>query len=113
MNNKSQTGQDIWLDENIFKGKVNGNFIEVGAFDGLYGSNTFFFEKERNWKGILIEPHTLNYQEMYNNSGRDREMMENCAINLVDGEVEFLMMEGACDILSGIYNIMMTDTKVE
>lgn len=100
--NKSQVGQDIWLDENIFKGKTNGVFIEVGAFDGLYGSNTFFFEKERNWKGLLIEPHDLNFQEMYNNSGRDREMMVNCAIDVNEGEVEFLRMDGACDILSGI-----------
>jgi FkbM family methyltransferase len=101
-NRKSQVGQDKWLDDNVFKGKENGVFIEVGAFDGVYGSNTYFFEKEKNWKGILIEPHKLNFEEMVNKSNREKSIMENCAIDINDGEVDFLMMDGACDILSGI-----------
>ena len=101
MNSKSQIGQDIWLDENIFRGKTNGVFIEVGAFDGISCSNTYFFEKERAWTGILIEPHTLNFEEMINNSNRN-SIMENIAIDSKEGEVDFFMMDGACDILSGI-----------
>ncbi len=46
-NNKSQIGQDMILDEQIFKGKRNGVFVEVGALDGFGASNTYFFEKER------------------------------------------------------------------
>ena len=30
-------------------------FLEVGAYDGLFQSNTLFLEKDLNWKGILIE----------------------------------------------------------
>ena len=33
-----------------------GTFIEVGANDGLSQSNTYWFERFRNWHGILIEP---------------------------------------------------------
>ena len=34
----------------------NGFFIECGANDGVNQSNTWYFEKNLNWKGILIEP---------------------------------------------------------
>lgn len=34
----------------------NGFFIEIGGWDGVTYSNTLFFERFRNWRGILIEP---------------------------------------------------------
>tara|TARA_X000001036_G_C20474538_1_gene723022 strand:- start:79 stop:777 length:699 start_codon:yes stop_codon:yes gene_type:complete len=34
----------------------NGFFIELGAHDGITQSNTYYYEKKKNWKGILIEP---------------------------------------------------------
>ena len=34
----------------------NGVFVEAGAFDGLEGSNTWFFEKYLGWSGVLVEP---------------------------------------------------------
>ena len=33
----------------------NGFFIEAGANDGYSQSNTYFLEKKRGWKGILVE----------------------------------------------------------
>lgn len=39
----------------------NGFFIELGANDGVTQSNTLYFERHRNWKGILIEPIPHNY----------------------------------------------------
>lgn len=33
----------------------DGYFIEAGANDGFNQSNTYYFEKFRNWKGLLIE----------------------------------------------------------
>jgi FkbM family methyltransferase len=33
-----------------------GFFVEAGANDGISQSNTLYFEKYRQWKGILIEP---------------------------------------------------------
>tara|TARA_A100001035_G_scaffold266505_1_gene249576 strand:+ start:1669 stop:2373 length:705 start_codon:yes stop_codon:yes gene_type:complete len=40
----------------------NGFYIELGAHDGISQSNTFYYEKKKNWKGILIEPtkHIFN-----------------------------------------------------
>ena len=34
----------------------NGFFVELGAHDGISQSNTFYYEKNKNWNGILIEP---------------------------------------------------------
>jgi FkbM family methyltransferase len=47
--------------DNLFEQKTNGFFIELGANNGLLQSNTAFLEKNRNWRGILIEPNLENY----------------------------------------------------
>jgi FkbM family methyltransferase len=39
----------------------NGYFVELGANDGINQSNTYYFEKERGWKGLLIEPILHNF----------------------------------------------------
>ena len=39
-----------------------GFFVECGSFDGEKDSNTLFFELERNWTGLLIEPTHKNFE---------------------------------------------------
>lgn len=51
----SQAGQDQIVDR-IFKGKRDGTFVDVGAYDGISGSNSLFFEKWRGWSGVMVEP---------------------------------------------------------
>ena len=41
---------------------TNGFFIELGAHDGITQSNTFYYEKKKNWNGILIEPTPKLYE---------------------------------------------------
>lgn len=60
----SQFKQDEFLNEYIFKGKENGFFIEIGADDGVRHSNTLFFEKYKNWKGICVEPRKSAFKEL-------------------------------------------------
>ena len=52
---------DNKIDE-LFEGKRDGFFIELGANNGLLQSNTAFLEKNRNWRGILIEPNARNFE---------------------------------------------------
>lgn len=51
----SQAGQDQVVDRH-FKGKRGGTFVDVGAYDGVTGSNSMFFEKWRGWTGVMVEP---------------------------------------------------------
>jgi len=46
----------------LFNHKKNGFYIELGAFDGITQSNTYFFELNRNWSGLLIEPSKNSYE---------------------------------------------------
>ena len=38
----SQAGQDKLIFEKFFKNKMDGYFVDLGAYDGVEGSNTFF-----------------------------------------------------------------------
>lgn len=51
---KAQFGEDriLWQ---VFAQRPVGYFIEVGAYDGVTLSNTFFLE-QMGWCGILVEP---------------------------------------------------------
>ncbi|KAK7085830.1 hypothetical protein SK128_000469 [Halocaridina rubra] len=40
----------------IFDGRPPGFFVEAGALDGEYLSNTLYLEMEKGWKGLLVEP---------------------------------------------------------
>jgi FkbM family methyltransferase len=33
-----------------------GFFVEAGAFDGYHQSNTYYLERFRGWRGVLVEP---------------------------------------------------------
>ncbi len=61
----SQWGQDLWVIQ-YFMGKRNGYFLEMGAGDGLWISNTLLLEREFGWTGILIEP-TSAYKNLIDN----------------------------------------------
>ena len=45
----------------------NGFFIEVGAHDGIFQSNTLNLEKNLGWTGVLIEPSLNAYLECLKN----------------------------------------------
>jgi hypothetical protein len=52
----SQFGQDRFIAETVYGGKRGGYFVEAGAGDGLWISNTLLLERKYGWTGILIEP---------------------------------------------------------
>ncbi|XP_050695162.1 uncharacterized protein LOC126984974 [Eriocheir sinensis] len=66
---KSQTGaHDFswpWIHDQLVKlfgGQKGGFFVEAGALDGEYLSNTLWLERNLNWTGLLVEPDEENYK---------------------------------------------------
>ena len=51
----SQFGQDLMLDRHIFAGLAGGIFADVGAYDGVTHSNSYFLEQHRGWSGVCVE----------------------------------------------------------
>lgn len=51
---RAQFGEDraLWR---LFRGQTTGYFVEVGAYDGVTLSNTWFLE-QMGWTGLLVEP---------------------------------------------------------
>jgi hypothetical protein len=55
----SQFGQDRLVAELVYEGRREGFFVEAGAGDGLWISNTLLLERKYGWTGILIEPTSV------------------------------------------------------
>jgi FkbM family methyltransferase len=41
----------------------DGFFVEAGAYDGFLESNTYYLERIRGWRGVLIEPVPHQFRE--------------------------------------------------
>lgn len=95
----SQYNQDEFLNNEIFKNKKNGVFIDIGAHNGISLSNTYFFEKELNWSGICIEPNPKLYDTLCKN--RNSININGCAW-CVNEKKMFRLIEGYSEMLSGL-----------
>lgn len=93
----SQEGQDLILSTHF--DKKNGYFVDIGAYDGISISNTYYFENVLGWKGIAIEPNPGIFSKLAKN--RTCECINAC-ISDKDEEVEFLLIKGHSEMLSGI-----------
>jgi FkbM family methyltransferase len=84
----SQFGEDLVL-ESFFerKGIQNGFYVEIGAFEPIYLSNTYYFYK-KGWRGILIEPNPLSFRKL--NERRKGDILLNVAVSDHDGTVDFV-----------------------
>ncbi|MGN6267189.1 MAG: FkbM family methyltransferase [Ginsengibacter sp.] len=94
----SQNGQDKFLLK-LFKNKKEGFFLDVGAYDGRYYSNTWLFEKDMNWNGICIEPNPSVFEKLEKNR---RCVTINCCVYKSAGFFNFLLVEGYGEMLSGL-----------
>src|SRR5207249_10419961 len=56
----------------------DGFYVEAGANDGFEQSNTYWLERFRGWRGVLVEPVPELYQEVLR-EGR-RAQVVNCAL---------------------------------
>ena len=62
---ESQIFQDLFV-INELDFKENGFFVEIGAADGKYLSNTYLLEKEFNWDGLVVEPAKIWSKDIKN-----------------------------------------------
>lgn len=65
----SQIGQSAYMDQ-LLQAKRNGFFVEAGGYDGETFSNSLYFELEREWTGLLIEPVPSLYQLLVSKNRR-------------------------------------------
>lgn len=87
----SQDGEDVLLGE-LFGHKREGYFIEIGAFDGVWLSNTYFFE-QLGWTGVLVEPLPDQYEACRVN--RPRSRVVNAAVGSdASGTIEIKQVVG-------------------
>ncbi|OBH58691.1 FkbM family methyltransferase [Mycobacterium sp. E2479] len=84
---QSQIGQDLFLNRWFFNNRGPGFFIDVGAYDGVVGSNTFYFEKHLQWRGIAFEPNPATFETLKAN--RSCRLIQGCAYD-EDGQISFL-----------------------
>lgn len=59
----------------------NGFFVELGANDGVNQSNTLYFERNKNWKGLLIEPYLPNYLKCIKNRSKKNYFFCNACVS--------------------------------
>ena len=95
----SQAGQDKMIKKKFFDGKKNGFFVEIGAYDGINGSNCYHFERFLNWDGIAIEPSNIQFEKLKKN--RKCKVLNNAISDEVK-EVEFIEVTEGLTQMSGI-----------
>ncbi len=97
---------DIKLDQYI--NLSNGFFIEAGANNGIDQSNTLYFEKYRNWRGLLIEPVPELAAKCKAN--KPRCIIENAVLVPFDYPDSHIEMR-YCNLMSQVKGAMKSEDK--
>ena len=89
MNYSQNNEQQIII--NLFKGKRDGIFMDIGANDGVTLSNTFALANNFGWTGLLVEASPKAYERLLKNYELiDRDFdFQNIAIGTMDGYLDF------------------------
>ena len=83
-----QSREDHVAAHMYFHNSFNGVYLEMGALDGTLMSNTRYFEESRNWKGLLIEPNSEEFEHMY--TSRPNAVRVNAAVCAQKQTVHFV-----------------------
>lgn len=84
MNLYSQFGQDEWLAEH-FDIQPGGYFVELGAWNGTWLSNTKMLEESFEWSGLLVEMQTD--QAAWAARRRPRSRVVSCCLGAATGSL--------------------------
>ena len=95
-----QFGEDKIM-ASFFDDAYKGTCIDVGASDGIFGNNTYYFEK-KGWKTLCIEP----IPESFDKCSKIRNNCINCCISDVDKDDEqfiiFKLNDNNTDAISSL-----------
>ena len=109
MNYNSQIAQDAWV-HSVLGDKQNGFFVELGAYDGIYISNTLFFERQLGWNGICIEPNDKHFEELRKN--RNCHVSNGLVYSEAGIEKEFSLIGTGSGIVDGYTNPNAIHTNI-
>ena len=85
----------MFLYENYFFGMKNGIVVESGALDGVYLSNSYFFEKNLEWFSVLIEANPKIYKKLKVSSRSNCKKVHAALCNVEKGvTVHFIIAMG-------------------
>lgn len=109
--NYSQTYQDIFV-LTCLNGKKKGTYIEIGAGDAFYGSNTALLDLHFEWKGISVEKEKKYSQDFLKN--RSAVFINEDALNInykkifennnLPLDIDYLQLD--CEPSEVTYNIL-------
>tara|TARA_Y100000992_G_scaffold174257_1_gene117499 strand:+ start:4022 stop:4831 length:810 start_codon:yes stop_codon:yes gene_type:complete len=87
---ESQIFQDLFV-INELDFKEDGFFVEIGAADGKYLSNTYLLEKEFKWDGLVVEPAKIWSEDIKKN--RNCSISLDCVHSISNISIEFNQAE--------------------
>jgi FkbM family methyltransferase len=91
----SQFGEDFFLRWQFDKN--DGFFVDVGAFDPFYFSNTYYLYS-LGWSGINIEPNPLQFERVKKYRSRDINL------NIAISDKEEIVKFSTSGLFAGIYD---------
>ena len=95
----SQLGQDQFLDLELFRGAEDLFFVEVGSADPVQINNTYFFETQRRWRGLLIEARPSACEAL--RAQRASEVINACVADQVGRSIflDYGYLAGLCKFM--------------
>lgn len=68
----------------------NGFFLEAGASNGVWQSNSYYLEELLGWSGILVEPNKNMFDSCVENRKNSKNYFYNCALVSSDYPYDFI-----------------------
>ena len=103
----SQFNQDQIINT-FLDNKNNGVFVDIGAYDGITYSNSYFFEKYRNWSGFCFEPNPVIFKKLEETR---KTVLINGGVSKNDGKLTYKRFSGSqeLEMLSGFSDFFNED----
>jgi FkbM family methyltransferase len=94
----AQAGQDLWVFGEVFNEKRGGDFLDLGAHDGILFSNSYLLEKKYGWTGICVEANSASFAKLKKNR---RAICVHTCLDSTPGFVNFAERDVMGGIVSG------------